>query len=131
MGKKKPIECFQCLGGCGSLCVEVGRAIGYPKNIPGYKNKFGIPNIFHEYRYVCPKCGLEFIHDTLFREIARVPQNPQYQIKLINGKEWIETKDKILVQQLGFGSKKRIKLSVEEFKKRQRQYRATRQVATK
>lgn len=101
MGKKQPIQCWDC----EISCVEVGRAIGYPKGGQqpyqmkscGYKyTKYG-----HEYRYVCPQCGREYIHDTTKRpsEIWDINLDisiadlggPQYNIKIVDGKEIITT----------------------------------------
>lgn len=46
----------------------------YPKDITE-------PNpsrIYHEYRYVCPKCGKEWVEDTLSRDIMDVPKDAQF-----------------------------------------------------
>ena len=74
MGKKKRIDCPKLLSGCGAICVEVGKVIGYPKR--SYETcliAVGTPNELrigaHEYRYVCLSCGKEWLLDTLYNLI--------------------------------------------------------------
>lgn len=86
MGKKKPIDCPEILGGCGAICVEVGRAIGYPKPIQDCGPRV---RTYHEYRYVCPDCGKEWLHDTLFNEVGEIT-DAQFPIKIVDGREVIE-----------------------------------------
>lgn len=97
MSKKKAIDCPKILGGCGSICKEVGHAISYPKLIhetrviaKGKPTEREING--HEYRYTCPNCGKEWIHDTLSKVIYEI-KSAQFHIELINGKELYKTKD--------------------------------------
>jgi hypothetical protein len=95
--KKKAIECEPTLGGCGAVCIEVGRVLGYPKPTQqkrtialGTNGKREIGG--HEYRYLCPKCGKEWLHDTLFNIITKI-KSSQFQIKSINGEEFYKTEE--------------------------------------
>lgn len=110
--KKKSIVCPKILDGCGTICIEVGHAICYPKEIVDHPLR-----IYHEYRYVCPNCGKEWIHDTLDRVIYEVPENAQFHIRLVNGKEVFETKDQRVIEHLRLKPQKQIKLTSEEFEK--------------
>jgi len=89
MGKIKAIKCPKMLKGCGAVCVEVGHSIGYPKGLYDDPKR-----TYHEYRFVCPKCGKEWIKDTLDRGIYRIPDSSQFRIKLVNGKEVIKANPK-------------------------------------
>jgi len=85
VGKKKPIRCLRC----HTLCVEVGHAISYPKKIldsqaPG-RHKTG-----RQYRYTCPRCGAEYLHETVIDAIDEVPRGADFRIRWVNGQEWIQ-----------------------------------------
>lgn len=65
----KEIKCPKC----DSTCIEI-KTHGYPKEI--YE-----PNqskVFHEYRYVCPNCGSEWLYDALLGLIFPIPEDAQY-----------------------------------------------------
>lgn len=92
---KRAIHCPKLLGGCGALCVEVGHALGYPKKrtLPGgsgaaANGKRG----GHLYRYCCPECGREWIHDTLLSQIYRTSQRDPLCIRIENGDEVISVR---------------------------------------
>jgi len=88
----KPIKCpkgRKPFDGCGSVCVEVGHSIGYPKGLYDHPRK-----IYHEYRFVCPKCGKEWIYDTAERGIFRVRKTSQFKIRLKNNEEIIKANPK-------------------------------------
>ena len=92
MGKKKAIDCPEVLGGCGTICQEVGRALGYPKQTletrPIAVGKSTQREIHgHEYRYTCPNCGKEWVHDTLHNEVWEIKE-ADVSIKLVDGKEF-------------------------------------------
>jgi hypothetical protein len=73
----KPFKCADC----GSICIEI-KACGYPKEICE-------PNqtkVFHEYRFVCLKCGHEWLYDTLLKLIFSIPKDAQFHFDR-NGKE--------------------------------------------
>ncbi|UZE92469.1 MAG: hypothetical protein IB616_01265 [Methanosarcinales archaeon] len=72
MPRAKPIKCPIELGGCNTVCIEI--RWHYPKPIcePNVKR------LYNEYRYVCPKCGKEWVYDTLWREIAEVPEDANF-----------------------------------------------------
>lgn len=143
MGKKKPIQCFDC----PIDCIEVGRAIGYPKEGQqpyqstewGHKyDKYG-----HEYRYVCPKCGKEYIHDTTQfpSEIYDINEScsdlggPQWNIKIIDGKEILTTRDALMLAHLGIDNKDYIEVTPAELKRiesrRRRQMKKAEKVINK
>jgi len=50
------------------------RSHGYPKEI----QEPGQTKVFNEYRYVCPECGSEWIHDTLFRRYEPVVEDAEF-----------------------------------------------------
>ena len=92
MSRIKSIRCPRSgkpFDGCGAICKEVGRSIGYPKEIVDHPQR-----VYHEYRFVCPKCGKEWIYDTYNMEIFRVPKTSQFRIRLINGKEVVKANPK-------------------------------------
>ena len=103
MAKKKAIDCPEVLGGCGKICVEVGRGpLGYPKQSQGTRPiNVGKPSQREvsgsEYRYVCPYGSKEWLHDTLHREISLI-EDPTFNIRLIAGKEMYETKDPVAIK---------------------------------
>jgi len=105
MSKKKPIDCPEVLNGCGSICIEVGRAIGYPKRC--YEKRTiakGKPTERkiggYEYRYTCPNCDKEWLHDTIIRMIFPI-ESSQFQIKIRDGEEVYTTKDKHAIEHFG------------------------------
>lgn len=118
MGRVKPINCYRNLGGCGSICIEVGHAICYPKGLCD-----GLKFRGYEYRFLCPRCGKEYIYDTSDRSIFRVPRGSQFTIKLIDGKEFIKINAghpgyEYTMRLLGLKPKKKgIILSPKEFKR--------------
>ena len=124
MGKKKPIQCFDC----AIDCIEVGHAIGYPKqgNAPYQRTEWGhkYTKYGHEYRYVCSKCGKEYIHDTtkVPSEIWDINESlpefvgPQWNIKIIDGKEILTTRDALMLAHLGI-DKDLIEITPAEFKR--------------
>jgi hypothetical protein len=67
MTRAKPIDCPIELDGCGALCLEI-RTHGYPKGI--YEPN--VTKVYREYRFVCPKCGKEWIYYTNFRMVEEV-----------------------------------------------------------
>jgi hypothetical protein len=74
---------------CGAVCIEVGHSIGYPRGLYDHPKR-----VYHEYRFVCPKCGKEWIHDTSERGIFRVPRASQFKIKLNKNREIIRANPK-------------------------------------
>lgn len=110
MARKKATDCPKVLGGCGTLCVEVGRAIGYPK-----KSQDTLPNGRHgnEYRYTCPNCGKEWIHDTFARVVWEI-KSAQCHVRLVNEKEIIRTRDPYLLKHWGLNPDKAVQLTSEE-----------------
>jgi len=95
---KKLIECCDC----GTICKEVKQK-GYPKIIlePGVKK------IYNEYRYVCPKCNKEWVHDTLQNLIFEVPKDAQFHFKVIKGKV-------ILISERIYKNKRWRKINIKE-----------------
>jgi hypothetical protein len=125
MGKKKAILCFDC----AIDCIEVGHSIFYPKSAseaylrPEYGHK--CKRYGHEYRYVCPKCGKEYIHDTScfphseiwdINEFMSEFGGPQWNIKIIDGKEILTTRDAVMLKDLG-SDKDFIELTPTELKR--------------
>lgn len=116
MGKKKPIGCSKC----EAVCVEVGHAIFYPKDIldPEALRK---GRIGYEYRYVCPGCGAEYIHETLNRLIYDVPKGADFNIRLVNGEEMIQVNSPYMLKFWGLSPEKRgVELTTKEVRKLQR-----------
>jgi hypothetical protein len=85
MSRAKPIRCPRGpkpFDGCGTICKEVGHLIGYPKLLFDHPKK-----TYREYRYVCPKCGKEWLYDTSERGITPIPEFSQWKISIKRGKE--------------------------------------------
>ena len=85
VGKKKPIPCPRC----HIPCVEVGHAISYPRKVldsqaPG-RHKTG-----RQYRYTCPRCGAEYLHETIRGTIDEIPKGADFRIRWVNGQERIQ-----------------------------------------
>ncbi len=107
---KKPITC----PGCRKACVEVGHAIAYPKRVEDAdsvrKGRRG-----YEYRYVCPRCGAEYIYETLSRVTSKVPKGADFNIKLANGEEIIQVNSPSILMFWGISpEKKGIELTARE-----------------
>jgi ribosomal protein S27AE len=73
---KKKEECPDC----DAICLEI-KTHGYPKEI----HEPNIKKVFHEYRYVCPNCGSEWLHDTLLKLYLPIPEDAQFHFDK-NGK---------------------------------------------
>ena len=108
------------------MCVEVGHDLFYPKSIDDpealSKGKTG-----YEYRYVCPYCGAEYIHETLTEQIHEVPEGADFHIRLVNGKEMIQVNSPYMLKLWGLSPEKRgIQLAAREVRKLQRRARKIR-----
>ncbi|NIQ38201.1 MAG: hypothetical protein GTN81_06395 [Proteobacteria bacterium] len=116
MGAKKPIEC----SACKTVCVEVGHAISYPKRVrdPEALTK---GRVGHEYRYVCPNCGAEYIYETLSRTISNVPEGADFNIRLVDGEEIIQVNSPHILLFWGLSPEERgIELTTREVRDLQR-----------
>lgn len=79
----KPIKCPKLLRGCGNNCIEV-KQLGYPKEM--YQEKY--KRSYYEHRYVCSKCGKEWLYESRpdQKQTSRIPKSSQYICKSFNGK---------------------------------------------
>jgi len=66
------MKAFRCPD-CDTTCKEI-RTHGYPKEI----HEPNITKVYHEYRYVCPNCGAEWLKDALLKIILPIPVDAQY-----------------------------------------------------
>lgn len=102
MGKKKPIRCLRC----ETVCAEVGHDIFYPKGLDdpeaARKGRKG-----YEYRYVCPTCGAEYIHETLNRRTYEVPKGADFHVRLVGGEEMIQVNSPQMLRLWGLPPEKK------------------------
>lgn len=115
MGKRSPINCLKC----EAVCVEVGHDIFYPKSIDdpkaARKGRTG-----YEHRYVCSRCGTEYIHETLNRLTHEVPEGADFHIRLVKGEEMIQVNSPQMLRLWGLSpEKKGIELRAGEIRKLQ------------
>ena len=123
MGKKKPIRCPRC----EISCVEVGHAISYPRKVldaPTLRRvKTG-----RQYRYACPQCGAEFLHETASNIIDEVPQGADFHIRLVFGDERIQVNSPHVLKFWGLAPAWRgIELTTTEVRKLQKRANKIRQ----
>ena len=105
------IQCPEPLGGCGTICVEVGHVLGYPKSTGG---PWPSGKEAKEHRFVCPGCGREWIYMTKWKDIYPVPGDARFRIRLTGGKEIIETEDRDILTYWGLPIGRRARLTPEE-----------------
>ena len=122
MGMKKAVSCHKCQG----LCIEVGHAISYPKRRLnprlGRRKRAG-----HEYRYVCPRCGAEYVRDTLSRQTDEVPRGADFHIRIVRGEEIIEVNSPQMLRFWGLpAERKGLELTSKEVSRLQRRARRIR-----
>jgi len=122
MEKRRPIRCLKC----EAVCVEVGHDLFYPKRIDDpealSKGKTG-----YEYRYVCPHCGAEYIHETLSQQIYEVPEGADFHIRLVKGEEIVQVNSPYILELWGLSpEKKGVRLTAREVRKLQRRARKIR-----
>jgi hypothetical protein len=43
-----------------------------------------------QYRYACPRCGAEFLHETVSNTVDEIPQGADFRIRLVVGEERIQ-----------------------------------------
>jgi len=67
----------------------VGHAISYPKKVleapARQRGKTG-----RQYRYTCPQCGAEYLHETAGNTIEQVPQGADFRIRVVGLAERIQ-----------------------------------------
>ena len=123
MGNKKVIRCPKCK----RPCVEVGHSVSYPKSIED-PDALREGRTGHEYRYVCPSCGGEYIQDTLNRVITEIPEGADFRIRLVKGEERVQVNSLHMLRLWGLPlEKKGIELAAREVRKLQRRVRRIKQ----
>lgn len=68
-----PIKCPDC----GSTCLEI-KTHGYPKLIMDREDWKTLKKGTYEHRFVCPKCGSEWLYDGLRKWIEKIPIDAQF-----------------------------------------------------
>jgi hypothetical protein len=72
----------------------------------------------YEFRYVCPRCETEYIHDTLNRSVLEVPEGADFRIRLVEGEEIIQVNPPYILRLWGLPPEKSgIELKAEEVRK--------------
>jgi hypothetical protein len=97
--------------------VEVGHDLFYPKNVEdptvSRKGRRG-----YEYRYVCPRCGREYLYETLNRRVYVVPEGADFRIRLVRGEEVIQVNSPYILKLWGLSpEKKGVELTGREIRK--------------
>ena len=115
MGKKGPIRCVNC----GGDCVEVGHTLSYPKAILDPESlRKGRKR--YEYRYACPHCGAEYVHETSRRQPHPIPRGADINIRIVKGQEIIQVNSPTLLKYWGLSpEQKGIELTAQEVGKLQ------------